>query len=215
MLFPRRFAAPLITGFFIAASLWAQGENASIIGTVRDASAAPISGTPVIIRNQATNVTRKVATNATGDYSVPLLQPGQYEVKVEQSGFRSAVYSNVSLEVSQTVRVDVTLQVGDRAEKVEVVDTPPLVQTDTSSLGQVVNQKNVSTLPLNQRNFVSFAYLVPGVQFPAEGSIDSTQGLAMSVNGARETSNNFLIDGTDDNDLVINQYSAIPSLDAI
>jgi hypothetical protein len=215
MSFKRRFITTLLSGFLIAASLWAQGENASIVGTVRDASAASISGIPVIIRNQATNAVRKVDTNSTGDYSVPLLQPGQYEVRVEQPGFRSAIYNNVSLEVSQTVRVDVTLQVGDRAEKVEVIDTPPLVQTDTSSLGQVVNQKNVSTLPLNQRNFVSFAYLVPGVQFPAEGSIDSTQGLAMSVNGARETSNNFLIDGVDDNDLVINQYSAIPSLDAI
>ena len=73
----------------------------------------------------------------------------------------------------------------------------------------------MSTLPLNQRNFVSFAYLIPGVQFAAEGSLDSTQGLALSVNGARETANNFLIDGIDDNDLVINQYSAVPSLDAV
>ena len=91
----------------------------------------------------------------------------------------------------------------------------PLIQTDTSSLGNVIDQTNVSTLPLNQRNWVSFTYLVPGAQFHAEGSIDSTQGLALSVNGARETANNFLIDGIDDNDLVINQYSAIPSLDAI
>jgi len=86
------------------------------------------------------------------------------------------------------------LTVGNQADQCGVTAPRPLLQTDTSSLGQVVDQRSVSTLPLNQRNFVSFAYLVPGAQLPAEGSLDSGQGLAISLNGARETSNNFLID---------------------
>ncbi len=197
------------------ADLHGQGTAGSIVGTVKDSSGAIVAGAPVTVRNQATNALRKVQTNADGDYSVPLLPPGVYEVQVQQPGFRNSVSSNVGIEVNQTVRVDVALAVGDQTQQVEVTGAAPLVNTDTSALGQVVDQKSVSTLPLNQRNFVSFAYLVPGVQLPAEGSIDSTQGLAMSVNGARETANNFLVDGIDDNDLVINQYSAIPSLDAI
>jgi hypothetical protein len=197
------------------ADVYGQGTAGSIVGTVKDSSGAIVAGVTVTVRNPSTNATRKVQTNADGDYSVPLLPPGTYEVLVEQPGFRNSVSSNIPLEVNQTVRVDVTLVVGNQTEQVEVTGAAPLVNTDTSALGQVVNQQSVSTLPLNQRNFVSFAYLVPGVQLPAEGSIDSTQGLAMSVNGARETANNFLIDGIDDNDLVINQYSAIPSLDAI
>ena len=194
---------------------WAQGTTGSIVGKVQDATGAVLAGAPVSIRNQGTNVNRTVMTNSLGEYSVPLLPPGSYEVTVDRPGFRKAVSSDVKLDVNQTARVDIKLEVGNQAQQVDVVASSTLVQTDTSSLGQVVDQRSVSQLPLNQRNFVSFAYLVPGAQLPAEGSIDSTQGLALSVNGARETANNFLIDGIDDNDLVINQYSAIPSLDAI
>ena len=91
----------------------------------------------------------------------------------------------------------------------------PLIQTDTSSTGQVVGQVQIANLPLNERNFVSFAYLAPGVQIDAESTLVSSQGLALSANGARQISNNFLLDGIDNNDLVINQYSALPSVDAI
>ena len=206
-----------LLGIIVAFSnlLNAQSTAGSIVGKVRDPSGAVIGDADVMVRNQATNVARRVKTNSDGDYTVPLLPPGVYEVDVNRTGFRSAAFSNVNLEVNQTVRVDAALDVGSQSEKVVVTESASLVQTDTSALGNVVNQKNISTLPLNERNFVNFAYLVPGVQFAAEGSLDSTQGLALSVNGARETANNFLSDGIDDNDLVINQYSAIPTLDAI
>jgi Carboxypeptidase regulatory-like domain/TonB dependent receptor len=199
----------------VAPNVFSQGTTGAIVGTVQDSSGAVIADASVVIRNQGTNISRTVLSDAVGEYSAPLLPPGTYEVSVERPGFRKAVYSDINLQVNQTVRVSVKLEVGAQAQQVQVVESAGLVQTDTSSLGQVVDQRSVSTLPLNQRNFVSFAYLVPGAQLPAEGSIDSTQGLALSVNGARETANNFLIDGIDDNDLVINQYSAIPSLDAI
>ena len=113
------------------------------------------------------------------------------------------------------MRLDFALRVGAVTEEVNVTDTPPIVQTDTSTLGQVVNNRLVQELPLNERNFLSFALLVPGSQLPAEGSQLSTQGGAISVNGAREQSNNFLLDGVDNNDPYINQYVALPSIDAI
>ncbi len=215
MLDNRRFSLLLAVLALSTGALFGQDTTGTIVGTIRDSSGAAMPNVSVTVRNVATNSARAVHANGSGDYSVPLLQPGTYEVTAEQSGFSKAVYSGVNLEINQTVRVDATLEVGSQNQKVEVTATGPLIQTDTSSLGGVVDQKKVSTLPLNDRNFVSFAYLVPGVQFAAEGSLDSTQGLAMSVNGARETANNFLIDGIDDNDLVINQYSAIPTLDAI
>ena len=151
----------------------------------------------------------------TGDYNVPLLPPAVYQVSAEKSGFRRSVYRAVNLDVDQTARVDFTLQVGEVNEDIAVTDTVPLVQTDTSTLGQVIDRRQVHELPLNERNFLSFALLVPGGQMPAEGSQNSTQGGSISVNGAREQSNNFLLDGVDNNDPYINQYVALPSIDAI
>jgi len=210
------FALMLSLGFlFVSQRVYGQGTTGAIVGTVKDSSGAIIPGAPVTVRNQATNIVRNATSNERGDYNVPLLPPGLYEVSVLQSGFRNAVYSNLTVDVNQTVRVDVTLTLGNQSEEVKVTEAAPLLNTDTSSVGQVVGLQSVTELPINQRNFVSFAYLVPGVQLPAQGTNASTQGIAMNVNGARDTMNNYLIDGVDDNDLVINQYSAIPSLDAI
>src|SRR5262249_31599890 len=157
----------------------------TIVGTVKDSSGAVVARATVTIRDRQTNAVRIVQTSNTGDYTVPLIPPGVYDVSVEDTGFKRAVYSSVSLAVDQTVRVDVTLQLGGVAEEVTVNELPTLVQTDTSTVGQVVDTTNVETLPLNERNFVSFALLVPGAQLPSEGSLDSTQGMALSVNGAR------------------------------
>jgi hypothetical protein len=168
-----------------------------------------------MVRNQGTNAIREVLTDDDGDFSVPLLPPGVYEVSAERAGFRRSVYGNVNLNVDQTVRVDFVLQIGQPSEQVVVNETVPIVQTDTSTLGQVIERKQVSELPLNERNFLTFALLVPGGQLPVQGSQNSTQGGAISVNGAREQSNDFLLDGVDNNDLYLNQYSVLPSVDAI
>ena len=208
----------LLCGVFALGTydLFGQGTSGSIVGTVKDSSGAVMAGTAVVtVRNQATNLARKVITNQDGEYSVPLLPPGTYEVSVEQPGFQNAVSNNVSLDVNQTVRVNVTLVIGNQTQKVEVTEAAPLVNTDTSAVGQVVNQQSVNELPMNQRNFVGLAYLAPGAALPTQGTTSSTQGLSISVNGKKDNANNFMIDGIDDNDTVINQYSAIPSMDAI
>ncbi len=213
---PRRwlqFASVLI--LFVASPLYASGPTGTITGTVTDPSGAVVPKARVLVRNEGTNATRDAETNEDGDYTVALLPPGRYHVSVESAGFRRSVFHGVSLDVDQTVRLDFALRVGATSEEVIVTDTPPIVQTDTSTLGQVVNNRLVQELPLNQRNFLSFALLVPGSQLPAEGSQNSTQGGAISVNGAREQSNNFLLDGVDNNDPYINQYVALPSIDAI
>ena len=199
----------------VASPLVASGPTGTITGTVTDPSGAVIPKARVIVRNEETNATRDAETNEDGDYTVALLPPGRYRVAVEKAGFRRSVFHDVSVDVDQTVRLDFALRIGAITEEVIVTATPPIVQTDTSTLGQVVNNRLVQDLPLNERNFLSFALLVPGSQLPAEGSENSTQGGALSVNGAREQSNNFLLDGVDNNDPYINQYVALPSIDAI
>jgi len=199
----------------VASPLFASGPTGTITGTITDPSGAVVPKARVIVRNEGTNATRDAETNEDGDYTVALLPPGRYRVAVESAGFRRSVFHGVSVDVDQTVRLDFALRVGAITEEVSVTETPPIVQTDTSTLGQVVNNRLVQELPLNERNFLSFALLVPGSQLPAEGSENSTQGGALSVNGAREQSNNFLLDGVDNNDPYINQYVALPSIDAI
>ena len=210
----RRLLLPLL-GLFLTAAVFASGPTGSITGTVTDPSGAVVPKARITVLNEATNAIRNAETNADGDFTVALLPPGRYRVMAENAGFRRSVLGDVTVDVDQTVRVDFALEIGAATEEVRVKETPPAIQTDTSTLGQVVNNRLVQELPLNERNFLNFALLVPGSQLPAEGSQNSTQGGALSVNGAREQSNNFLLDGVDNNDPYINQYVALPSVDAI
>ncbi|HUJ21107.1 MAG TPA: carboxypeptidase regulatory-like domain-containing protein [Bryobacteraceae bacterium] len=202
-------------GYIAPVGLMATSRTGSITGTLTDPSGALVQKALVTVVNQETNAVRQTQTNDDGDFTVALLPPGHYQVTVEKQGFRRSVHNDVSLDVDQTARVDFILQVGVLTEELTVTDTPPLVQTDTSTLGQVVNGRQVHELPLNERNFLAFGLLVPGSQLPVAGSQNSTQGGSLSVNGAREQSNNFLLEGVDNNDPYINQYVALPSIDAI
>src|SRR5579864_3084904 len=210
-----RLLVLLLGGLFFATALFASGPTGTITGTVTDPSGAVVRKARITVLNEATNAVRSAETNDDGDFTVALLPPGRYRVTVEDAGFRKSIFSDVTVDVDQTIRADFALEVGAATEEVRVKDTPPAIQTDTSTLGQVLNNRLVQQLPLNQRNFLDFALLVPGSKLPAEGSQNSTQGGSLSVNGAREQANNFLLDGVDNNDPYINQYVALPSVDAI
>ena len=212
---PRRFLLSLLVALFSALPVSASGPTGTITGTIADPSGALIPKARVTVRNEGTNATREAQSNGDGDYTVALLPPGRYSVSVESKGFRRSVIHGVILDVDQTVRVDFALVMGAVTEEVTVTDTPPIVQTDTSTIGQVVNNRLVQDLPLNQRNFLSFALVAPGSELPAEGSQNSTEGGSLNVNGARDQSNNFLLDGVDNDDPYLNQYVALPSIDAI
>ncbi len=211
----RRFFLVFLPILLSPFPLFASGPTGTITGTITDSSGAVIPNARVVVHNEGTNATREAKCNSDGDYTVALLPPGRYRVAVESPGFRRSVIHGVNLDVDQTVRLDFALVVGLVTEEVTVKDTPPIVQTDTSTLGQVLSNRMVQDLPLNERNFLSFALLVPGGELPAEGSQNSTQGGAINVNGARDQSNNFLLDGVDNNDPYLNQYVALPSIDAI
>jgi hypothetical protein len=198
-----------------AALLTAVSPNGTIVGTVLDPSGLPVAGARLIIRNPATNATREAETAANGEYFAAVLPAATYEVAVEAPNFRRAVREAVKLDVGETVRVDFRLELGEFNQSITVEGAPALVQADRSGLGQVIDGRKLVELPLNERNFLNFALLVPGAHAPSDGSQNSTQGAAVSVNGAREQANNYLLDGIDNNDQSINIYAALPSVDAI
>ena len=185
----------------LAASLTVQSqvESAKVVGIVRDNSGAVLPAAQVTITNVGTSVAHSVSTDATGEYVVTELRPGTYTLTVEHEGFKKAEQAAFKLDVNQVVRIDISLTIGRVNEQITVSAAEPLVESQTSSLGQVVSENQVHDLPLNGRDFVELSYLTPGVNSgPAgivqQGSIpENERGTgAIQANGLTATNNNFL-----------------------
>ena len=215
----RRFGLMLaiLTAICGAAKVsYSSSASGSIVGTIVDQSGAVIVGAAVEIHNQATGISRTAVTDQTGEYNFVLLQPGTYDVTVRVKGFRDGTYPGIKLDVDQIVKANLTLEVAPATAEVSVTGDIPLVDTETSSMGQVVQRGLIANLPLNERNYLNFTLLVPGAHTPVAGSQASTMGPgSVSVNGAREQANSFLLDGVDNNNLLINRTTVLPSVDAI
>ena len=202
----------LVSAVVIFASLAVVGDAQSvlgtILGTVTDSSGAIVRGAKVTVTQTATGLVRNATTNDAGEFSFPQLPAGPYRVEAEASGFKKTQRSGIELRVEDVLRVDVVLQVGQLTETVSVEATAPVVSTDSSTLGGVVDHKTVTELPLNGRDFNQLSLMVPGVNSgTTKGTASNASGSsAMSVNGNRAQSNNFMIDGSDNNDLVVNYY---------
>jgi hypothetical protein len=185
----------------VASPAWAQFDTASVVGTVRDASGAVISGATVTLTNTATGVSAVKTSNANGLYEFMTVRPGTYVVTGELTGFAIAMADNVLVQVGARMRVDLTLTVGQLSERVEVTGFSPLIETDSSQRGQVISGDQMRELALNGREYSSLALLSTGVRQSAlNKSTNSTprEG-AFNVNGLRSTFNNFMIDGLDNN----------------
>lgn len=197
----------------------AQRDAGAILGTVTDASQASVPGAAVTATNIETNFAYKATTDSSGEYSISPVRIGRYQIAVEARGFKRAVAGPIELEVQQHARVDVILQLGEVKETVEVTSTAPVLETDTSERGQVINGQYMVGLPLNGRNAVQLAELTAGVTFSEPGARDET-GFGFSANGARSLQNNFLLDGIDNNSNLpdlLNEanYVVMPSVDAL
>jgi len=175
----------------------AQQDTATLTGEVKDATGAVVSQAVVTITNIATNISVKTETNESGSYTVPSLRPGDYTVTVEKSGFNKTLRSGVTLQVNQFTRIDVTLQTGQVSEVVEVTGGAPLLETETSSRGSVIDRRKIVDLPLNGRDYNQLALLSPGV-LPGTPRLASVnfKGV-LNVNGNRTFNNVFLLDGVD------------------
>ena len=143
----------------LAAVAAAQDPRGTIIGRVTDSSDAAITGVEVRATNSATGVKAVARTNASGNYSIPFVQPGFYTVEAELQGFRKHSRPNVHLRVSETVELDIRLEVGAVTEQIEVRDETPLLDTATSSLGQVIDSRRILDLPVSGGNPVELAFL--------------------------------------------------------
>src|SRR5215471_9536313 len=166
-------------------------QQATIQGVVSDASGASVPSANISIRNVKTGVQQTVATNAQGFYSVPFLVPGAYEIGATAQGFSPQTRTNLQLDVNMTARVDFTLAVGAVAETVEVSAAAALLNTETTAVGQVIDNKRIVELPLNGRNYLELAQLTTGV-VPGRGSRTSDKG-NFSALGARTYQTNILL----------------------
>ena len=198
----------------------AQGATGRIVGRVSDASGAVLSGVKITLRNQATSVTRDAQSNDSGDYSLVNVVPGTYEVTFELTGFKKNVQKDVILDVNQVLTLNSILQIGAQQEVVDVTSEAPQVDTTSTQLGAVINDRSVNELPLNTRDTYQFLQLQPGVQ----SQLGSSNGAlfagaddpgSVSVNGGRTRSNNFSVNGGDANDQFVNTPTVEPTPDAI
>jgi hypothetical protein len=196
----------------VVSPLYAQ--SGTLTGSVTDPAGDILPGVLITITNVDMNFERMFRTDDRGDYTVSLLPAGLYRIEAALAGFRTGVAENIFLSVDDRLRIDFTLQIGEVSERLTVIDSTPLVQSESSSVGVVIDNQKILELALNGRQFESLAQLVPGSLSPAPGSALSLRGGFNSA-GARETANSNVLDGVDNNDPAINNFTLRPILDAI
>ncbi len=164
----------------------------AILGTVTDPSASVVTGGEVTITNVSTNEVSRTKTDSAGTYYVPNLRPGQYQVTIEAPGFKKFVRDAVPVQIDQRARIDAVLAIGSTTELIEVKAVAPVLQTETGSVGQVVDNTKIVNLPLNGRGAFDLVGLVPGV---AQGVRGATSGASARINGGRNRLNEVQLDG--------------------
>jgi len=217
-LFFRAFLLAVLSAA-LGASALAQ-STASLNGTVSDATGAVVVNAKVVATNQGTGVESATQTDTAGAYLFPSLPIGIYRVQATAPGFQSAIISNLKLEVATAVTQNVQLSIGQAAEKIEIMADAALVDTATTSMSQVINDKTVQEIPLNGRHFTDLSLLTPGtVTPPANGFLSAPlrgQGsFGINTAGQREDTTNWLVNGINLNDNVQNQITFQPPIDTL
>jgi hypothetical protein len=201
---------------------FAQSGTGEISGSVTDTSGAAISGATVTITNPATGFARTIQSNEGGIYSAPALNPGAYTIKVEKQGFQSQSRTGVELQVGQAPTLNFALAVGNVTEVVEVTGGAPVLETESTSVGTVIENKRIVELPLNGRNYLQLASLIPGATTNGPASSQGQQRMggarnqfALNVAGQRVHYNHYSLDGMENTDPNFNTYLFLPSIDAL
>ena len=195
-------------GGVLVVVMLAQNVGGSIQGIVADATGASLPGVTIVIRNIATGDSREIATDEQGRYIAPVLPPGEYELRASVQGFQTVERRGITLVVGQVAVINLTLGLGTVQEQLTVTGEAPPVQLTSGAVGGVVGEREIRFLPLNGRSFQQLALLQPGVQAALAAGNDVVGGRTpkISINGARPEQNNFLLDGTDIN----NVYNKTP-----
>jgi len=193
----------------------AQTITGAFTGTLTDQSGAVVPNAKVTATNTGTNVTYTAQSNDAGVYNLLFLPVGNYNLAAEVSGFKKATTGPFGLQVNQTARVDFKLEVGETSQSVEVTTAAPVLQTESTQTGESLQTKQLTELPLKGRNFVALTLLVPGAVSPNPEAMNSRFGARPYVNGNREQTNNFMLDGVDVNDSIDNRVGYSPNVDAL
>jgi hypothetical protein len=208
--------------FLLIQSPYALGQvdEGSITGTVMDSSGAVVPNAQVTLMNTDQGITLQTRANSTGGYTFSPVRTGHYTVSATAKGFSKTTQQNLTVLVAQTLLVNIQLKLGAATETIEVTTAPPLLQTEEASVGQVVTQESVNSLPLNGRNFTFLAQLGAGMQTPQADTRGNAASGAFSANGLRPAQNNYLLDGIDNNSNAVDflngtNFVILPPLDAI
>jgi len=221
---PQSFITLATVGIIVAACIFptsalAQGTiTGTILGTVKDASGAVLPGAKVTITNDDTGLKRLAKTDQNGVFLVPFLPIGNYRVRVEAANFRTVVQGGIRLEIDQQLPINFALQLGQVNEEIQVQADSELVNTQTSDIGEVIDNRRVTQLPLNGRQFSQLILLSAGATPEPQGIFSApfaVAGQSPNVNGNRSDANQYLVDGIPINDITYNHLSASPSVDAI
>ena len=202
--------------FSSAFLLHAQVNTGSVTGYLVDPADRAIPNASVTLESKTQDVVRITKTDNAGFYDFDGLAPADYSLSVKLQGFAPLKIEPVHIEVDRRVHFNLQTALATKGERIVVNAVTPALSYDSSEIGQVLGQELIDGLPLNERDFLQLAFLLPGVAPPVEGSQLSTRGtFAMHANGGREENNNFLLDGVDNNDSDTRGYSLQPSVDAI
>jgi hypothetical protein len=204
-----------------APRLHAQVTTGTIVGTLSDANGV-IPGASVVVREVNKNTSATVVTDAAGGYTAPFLVPGTYAVEVHVQGYKKWMRDDIILQVNQRARVDVQLEVGGLEETTTVVGSAPLLNTDSSEIGTVIEERAIKELPLNGRNFATLVYLTPGVT-PGQAGENLSGASTFNPRGAsnfnalghQANANAWLIDGIDNNEFTFNTVIVSPSVEQV
>jgi len=213
-----RLCAFFLLGYALASVLNAQSTTASLLGIVKDSSGAVLPNIDVIATNAETSFTRRVKTDGEGGYLFTNLPIGSYELRIAAQGFQTFVQTGITLVVNQNARVDASLAIGASTQTVQVDAQASGVDTHTSTIGELVSRERIQELPLNGRNALTLAAVVPGVTNIINAPTVQTQsrgGAGITVAGGRDTQNEFRFDGTSWKNITQNTSLNLPSPDAL
>jgi hypothetical protein len=212
----------LSLSLFLSFAAWPQAPTGEIVGTVADPTGAVVAGATVVVANAATGVTRSLTTNASGVYDAPALTPGAYSVRVTLTGFTSSLRSGIEVGVGQVNRQDFALAVGDMNQSVEVQALASTLDTETTTIGTVIENRSIEDLPLNGRNYLQLADLVPsGTIYGPQNYIAQARGggdrsqFQLNLAGQRFQSVHYTLDGLENTDFNYGTYLVQPSIDAL
>src|SRR5579863_1529459 len=208
----------ILGAILVVLPFYAYGQDATVIGTVTDPSGASVANAKITITSLSTNSSRTVNTGDSGQYAIPEVHPGKYDVKAEASGFKVAEQKGVVLNVNDRARLDFQMQLGGATQTVEVEADAVRVQSDSGEVSNVITGQQVSQLAVNGRSIYQLAALTPGASSQINGYVNTPVGGCASVefNGMRQNHNIYLLDGGEDDDRGgAGGMSIAPSSDAI